>query len=127
MDHPDTYSLTRAEWLAINRALAGAHLSMVYGDPAGADRRRLRQVQDAQTILSAAYDSAVISRIRGENAMTDLTTLCGYFHPDDRAGAGYDEALADVLDVLESYGFREGFCPQPAGDHTAGISDRKGR
>lgn len=57
--HPETYTLTREEWLTVNRALAGASLGLLgwKGDtPERKDRRAM--VQAAQEILSASYDRA---------------------------------------------------------------------
>lgn len=60
-DHPETYTLTREEWSAINRALAGAALgaSLPRSNAANVrSRDRLACIREAQDILSAAYDRA---------------------------------------------------------------------
>lgn len=57
--HPETYTLTREEWRAVNRALVGANLELQgwKGDTLERKDRRAR-VNAAQEILSASYDRA---------------------------------------------------------------------
>ncbi len=58
---PQTYTLTREEWSAINRTLAGAALSLTLPkSQCAVDRRRVRlaRVRDAMDILSASYRRA---------------------------------------------------------------------
>ncbi len=63
MTHPDTYTLTRDEWLAVNQALAGAALVIAVPGldrAAGARLQRRNHVRKAQNILSASYKRAAM-------------------------------------------------------------------
>ncbi|KKM15770.1 hypothetical protein LCGC14_1692750 [marine sediment metagenome] len=68
MNHPKTYTLTRGEWRAINRALAGAALVIAVPGldrAAGARLQRRNHVRKAQNILSASYKRAAKKTIDG--------------------------------------------------------------
>ena len=56
-DHPQQYRLTRKQWLAVNRALAGGSLQCRGYAMEKAHERRAR-IQEAQEILSTSYDDA---------------------------------------------------------------------
>jgi len=57
MKHPETYKLTRTEWLAINRALCGASLEMNRVRGTSASDRKNR-VGEAIDILQTSYQNA---------------------------------------------------------------------
>ena len=60
-EHPENYVMSRAEWLAVNRALAGATLAMRFPrDPIQQkqSQERLNRVLAAAMILSNIYDRA---------------------------------------------------------------------
>ena len=62
MKHPETYILSREEWLDINRALAGAALQLNFVVAKGEEKiDRLERVRNAQDILSASYKAAKFS------------------------------------------------------------------
>lgn len=57
--HPETYTLTRDEWLKITRVLSDAALTLLNrSSDRGTVRERFGRVRDAQDILSNAYDAA---------------------------------------------------------------------
>ena len=57
-EHPTTYTLTRQEWLDINRALAGAALQMTRGRDMERRDIRLQRIRKAQDIMGHSYDRA---------------------------------------------------------------------
>ena len=61
MQHPEIYTLTRDEWLAIDQALAGAALAMALPCKNIANQQRVERrirVRKAQNILGASYERA---------------------------------------------------------------------
>ncbi len=60
-DFAENVTMTREEWLAVNRALSGASLGMRnLRNPAELDRRTasLKRVRDAQNIMSEIHQRA---------------------------------------------------------------------
>lgn len=58
MTHPETYTMTRAEWLEINRTLADASLAISMPDGRRGAAARLGRVRAAQDIMSEIYQRA---------------------------------------------------------------------
>lgn len=59
LTHPETYTLTRDEWLEVNRTLSGCFLALsMPGDHYGKRSDRLKAVRAAQEILSDVYRRA---------------------------------------------------------------------
>ncbi len=66
MDHPKTYTLTRGEWLAVNRVLAAAMVGMAPPrHRTGPAFKRWTRVLAAKDILSASYQRAAKKTIDG--------------------------------------------------------------
>jgi len=63
MIHPQTYELTRDEWLAINRALCGARLEL-RGVKTNSTNERLMHTDVALDIISTVYKRAEEKRKR---------------------------------------------------------------
>ena len=56
MEHPETYTVNREEWLLINRVLCGAKLGAKFEfTPVGA---RLEMIEEAMTLWTRIYDDA---------------------------------------------------------------------
>lgn len=63
MTHPKTYTLTRAEWLEINQALASAVLAIALPQRSASIAKasdRLARVRAAHQIMSKAYWCAML-------------------------------------------------------------------
>ena len=64
--HPDTYVMSRDEWLEVNRVLSGAALSLAMpGSRVTKEKRprRLQEVRCAQTTMSEVYQRAATRKL----------------------------------------------------------------
>jgi hypothetical protein len=93
MTHPETYVMTREEWLTVNRALASGGLANERVDNTSRMRRR-EIIAAAQGIMSAAYDRAATATARGAKA-SDLTERLRRLS-SVRSG---QDATADAMDA----------------------------
>lgn len=59
IDHPDTYTLSREDWLVLNRALSGAALNLTGNKKSLQEKaENLLRLRKAQLVLSESYQRA---------------------------------------------------------------------
>lgn len=101
MNHPQTYLLTREEWLAVNRALASGNLAN--NNVMNRDRNERQQIiREAEDIMMAVYDRAK-SNNRLDAAWADIArTMAAINTHCDSIERSLEQTRADAIEALQA-------------------------
>ena len=79
MEHPETYTVNREEWLLINRVLCGAKLGAKFEfTPVGT---RLEMIEEAMTLWTRIYDDA--KKSMSDNEVVEPQKIQKWLHDHD--------------------------------------------
>ena len=79
MEHPETYTVNREEWLLINRVLCGANLGAKFEfTPVGT---RLEMIEEAMTLWTRIYDDA--KKSMSDNEVVESQKIQKWLHDHD--------------------------------------------
>jgi len=79
MEHPETYTVNREEWLLINRVLCGAKLGAKFEfTPVGT---RLEMIEEAMTLWTRIYDDA--KKSMSDNEVVESQKIQKWLHDHD--------------------------------------------
>lgn len=105
MEHPETYTVNREEWLLINRVLCAAKLQAKFEfTPVGT---RLEMIEEAMTLWTRIYDDA--KKSMSDNEVVEPRKIQKWLHDHDIWPAHKKKEIylqKEILALLRNHGGR---------------------